>query len=232
MRKLRLLSIALIALSFILVNCVKEGPEGPVGATGPQGNAGTSGGAGATGPAGPAGPAGPVGPQGPVGPTGPSGSSNVTYSAWFTPTSWLDTTIGLPGAVKRALVLSPGVTLPFLQNGVVLVYMALNPATTGTTYQLPFTGYQGTGTVPLHFGFVTEPTKIIIWYGTLNGSATTYTLPAGYQFRYVLIPGSVLGGRLMSGATNISLDQFRNMTYDEVVRTFNIPSQGSNMRME
>ena len=222
MRNVRFLSVVLFAFAFIITSCVKEGPEGPVGATGPQGLPGSNGAPGTTGPQGPAGPAGPAGPQGPIGPTGPSGASNVTYSAWFTPPSWLDTSIGLPGLVKRALVTSPGVTLPFLQSGVVLVYMALNPATSATTYQLPFTASQGT-TVPLHFGFVTEASKIIIYYGTLNGSANTYTLPAGYQFRYVLIPGSVLGGRMANGSGTYTIDRLRKMTYSEIRSEFKIP---------
>ena len=233
MRNFRLYSIVILAISFVIISCTKEGPEGPVGGTGaqgPQGIPGATGPAGATGPVGPTGAVGPVGPAGPVGPQGPAGVTNVIYSAWYAPatTDWLDTTIGLPGAVKRARIAAPGITLPFLQSGIVLVYMAFTPATTARTYQLPTSLSQGT-TVPLHFGYVTEPGKMIYYYGNLNGTTTTTVFNTNYQFRYVLIAGSVLGGRMMSGAAaGYTEEQLRAMSYDSIRSMFNIPENGTN----
>jgi ABC-type amino acid transport substrate-binding protein len=88
MRKFKSLSLLLLASAFILVNCTKEGPEGPAGATGAQGPAGATGGAGA------AGATGATGPAGATGVAGPAGSANVIYSAWVTsPYASRDTTI-------------------------------------------------------------------------------------------------------------------------------------------
>src|SRR6476620_8000639 len=116
MRKFRLLSLLLLALTFILVNCTKEGPEGPVGATGPQGPAGSNGTPGATGPTGPAGPTGPVGPQGPQ---GLPGTANVIYSSWFNfaPTDWADSSMVNLGTAKRAIKTAPSATQGVLDNG-------------------------------------------------------------------------------------------------------------------
>src|SRR5690242_16273859 len=97
MRKFRLLTILLLAVAFIAVNCTKEGPEGPAGATGPQGPAGVQG------PAGPAGPAGPNGPAGPTGPQGPAGTANVIYSPWtdFVGATWSAATVEFGKTVRN-----------------------------------------------------------------------------------------------------------------------------------
>src|SRR5450432_1953648 len=114
MRKLRLLSLLFLAISFIVVSCTKEGPEGTVGATGPQGPAGGSGATGATGPAGPAGPAGSTGP------TGATGTANVIYYTWAPITSWADTTIPFVSSavVGRAIRTAPGITQAVIDQGI------------------------------------------------------------------------------------------------------------------
>jgi hypothetical protein len=229
MRKFRLLSLAIIALSFIITNCTKEGPEGPVGAQGPQGPPGLSGGTGPAGPAGPTGPQGPVGPAGPAGPAGATGTANVQYSAWWSPLSseWIDTTIGLPGPVKRALRPAPNITLGLLQIGVVLAYMAFTATTVARTYMLP-TQMMVTGQ-PMHtMAFVTEPGKMIYYYGTMNGNPTTLVFNTAYSFRYVLIPGGVsIGGRMLY--KGYTADQLKAMPYEKVASIFNIPANGSNL---
>ena len=88
MRKLTSLSLLLLAISFIVVNCTKEGPQGPAGATGAQGPGGATGATGSL--------------VVPVllarkallvqGPQGPAGTANVIYSNWFTIANWIDTT--------------------------------------------------------------------------------------------------------------------------------------------
>jgi hypothetical protein len=232
MRKIRLLSVLLLALTFVFVNCTKEGPEGPVGAQGPQGPPGSNGGVGPAGPTGPTGPQGPVGPAGPQGPAGLPGTANVIYSAWVSPPSsaWIDTTIGLPGPVKRALVTAPGITLGLLQNGVVLAYMAFTATTVARTYMLPTTMSTGiAGQPPLVMGFVTEPGKMIYYYGHMNGTPTTLVFNTNYSFRYVLIPGSILGGRMTTGpAAGYTEEQLKALPYEKICRMFNIPQNGSN----
>ncbi|MEO7983302.1 MAG: hypothetical protein ABI688_04395, partial [Bacteroidota bacterium] len=132
MRKFRLLSLLLLAIAFIAINCTKEGPEGPAGATGPQGPPGLPGTNGGTGATGPAGPAGPTGSQ------GPAGTANVIYSAWFTLTGWHDSTMLDVGLCKVDYKDAPGVTAAVISNGVVLSYSAPSAAST-FAYALPFT---------------------------------------------------------------------------------------------
>lgn len=226
MRKLRLLSILLLAISFILISCTKEGPEGPVGpigAQGPSGNTGTTGPAGPIGTTGPIGPAGPTGPQGPQGPTG---TANVIYSAWITDASaalWADTTILFYGSlIRRRNITAPGITQAILDQGIVLSYVRSG----GTVYALPFLFAFGGGTV----GVAGQPAVgrlIYILYNPLTGGAPPGGLLfSGLDIRYVIIPGGVLGGRAANqgvGGTGYTEAELKAMPYEKICRLFNIP---------
>src|SRR5258705_7467572 len=102
MRKYRLLSLLIISITFLIVDCTKEGPQGAQGPTGAQGPLGPVGPQGLVGPAGPQGIQGPLGAQGPQGPQGaqgpqgPAGTANVIYSTWATLSSWADSVISVP----------------------------------------------------------------------------------------------------------------------------------------
>ena len=229
--------LSIVAVSFIISNCTKEGPVGAAGQTGAQGPVGvngTAGSPGGIGVQGPQGPPGPAGPQGPQGPAGTPGTTNVIYSAWWAPAiaDWVDTTITLAGPVKRARRAAPGITLPFLQNGVVLAYASFLPATTARTYRLPLSVSQGT-TVPFHMGYLADPGKIIYYYGNMNGTPTTLVFNTSYSFRYVLIPGTTAGGKMMNGpAAGYTVEQLKAMEYEQICNLFNIPPNGSNMTAE
>src|SRR6185436_3214141 len=56
---LKITGVLIVAVSFFIISCSKEGPAGPAGATGPAGAAG------------------------PAGPTGATGVANVKYSNWI-----------------------------------------------------------------------------------------------------------------------------------------------------
>jgi len=181
MRKLSSLSLLLIALSFLLVNCTKEGPEGPAGANGAQGPAGANG---ATGPAGPTGPSGPAGPTGPTGPQGPAGTANVIYSPWVTVNA-ADWT-GNGTADQSKTLTAPGVTVAIRDQGVILVYAQYN----GLVRPLPFNDISTTN--PVQFDFY-SPAVGQILLRAYRPSGGFSLIPI--QFRYVLIPGGVAGGR-------------------------------------
>jgi hypothetical protein len=213
MRKFRLFSLLFLAISFIVISCTKEGPEGPAGATGAQGPTG------ATGPAGGTGPAGPTGPAGSTGATGATGTANVIYSAWAAQGSWADTTfpgVG-SGTLSRSLRTAPGITQAILDQGVVLTYWQF-PAT--TVQALPVLTV---GASPLQLNAALAVGKVIFYISSLiNGSASG--LSAGGLFRYVIIPGGVAGGRSSGvGGTNYTAAQVRAMSYSEVCTLFNIP---------
>jgi hypothetical protein len=213
MRKFQSLSLLLIAICFLTINCTKEGPEGPVGATGPQGATGTAGPAGA---AGPQGPAGTAGTQGPTGPQGPAGTANVIYSAWFASGAWTGTGTNNAFFDKAA----PGVTAAIRDNGVVLAYARLAADATNIR---PLPAQTGVG-----------PSAIIWAYFSPSVGNLRFTCdsPTGVvapsvlnEFRYVLIAGSVLGGRGQAtgvGGTNYTEQQLKSMPYQQVCRLFNI----------
>ncbi len=217
MRKFRLLSLLLLAVAFITVNCTKEGPEGPAGATGPQGPVG------ATGTTGPAGPAGPTGPAGTTGATGPAGTANVIYSTWLASNPWADTTLnGIGCAIYRRA--APGITTAILNTGVVLTYAQLT-GTNNSTMQLPFIFNFGT---PYQFTFVLYPGQISFLVSNINGTATTGAAWATTNlFRYIIIPGGVAGGRTTEKSCAINgrsytESQLKAMPYSEVCRLLNI----------
>ncbi len=112
MRKFKSLSLLLLASAFILVNCTKEGPEGPAGATGAQGPAG------ATGAAGAAGAAGATGPAGATGVAGPAGTANVIYSAWVTSPVCINELTTIDGTCHRVRHLdAPSLTSYHFKSG-------------------------------------------------------------------------------------------------------------------
>jgi hypothetical protein len=230
MRKFQSLSLLLLAIAFIAVNCTKEGPEGPAGATGAQGPAGSNGTPGGTGPAGPTGPQGPIGPQGPQGPTG---TANVIYSAWINEGTYADTTMASLGGGKarRFIVTAPSLSNAVLDQGLVLTYTR-NDLSPNTPLLLPW--HITIAPNLLEVGSRPTTQKIIYYFYYINAPATqpTGNLGANTQFRYVIIPGSISGGRSADGDAAIyngyTGDQLKVMSYAEVCRIFKIPANGSN----
>ena len=202
--------LMLVAVSLYTASCTKEGDVGPIGEqgvqgergekgdtgprgangakgdkgdTGPRGAAGAEGDKGdrgATGPRGETGPqgeqgdrgaTGPAGPRGATGPQGPAGSVNVIYGGWEA----LKTT-------GRSLVMNvPQLTQAIIDRGVVAVYVrAYKGETLIGTYPLPSNVSPG---IKINFTIA------------LNTIAITSDSDMGagdFQFRYVLIPGSVV----------------------------------------
>ncbi|MEO7922754.1 MAG: hypothetical protein ABIR30_03690 [Chitinophagaceae bacterium] len=231
MRKFKLLSLLLVSIAFITVNCTKEGPEGPAGPAGPQGPAGTPG---TTGPAGPAGPAGPTGPAGTTGATGPAGTANVVYSPWtaFTAPNWSATTVDIFGkTARRYTAAAPGITATMLSQGTILVYFQ-GGGSPGTVRILPYTTYNFTQPV----NQVIEPSfvvgSILINFYNLDNNLDPSTFtgtpgpPAtGNIYRYILIPGGVAGGRGVDpgvGGSGYTRAQIEAMSYSQVCRIFRI----------
>lgn len=226
MRKFRLLSLLALAFAFIAVSCTKEGPEGPAGATGPQGPVGANG---ATGPAGPIGPTGPAGATGATGPQGPPGTANVIYSSWATsPFATRDTTVD--GTLfKVTHINAPSLSQAILDQGVVLTYLRLTGVVPVTV--LPFASMAGGTTSIMATWNVLQ--KIFINRHTVNCNLAgcLLNISNAIEYRYVLIPGVVAGGRSAGvGGTNYTPDQVRAMSYEQVCRIFNVPSAGAGWR--
>jgi hypothetical protein len=223
MRKFPLLSLLLTAISFTLINCTKEGPEGPAGAIGAQGPAGSNGAPGATGPQGPAGPAGATGPQ------GPAGTANVIYGAWVNePANWgADTSmVSLNGGfAKRFIVASPSLVQSVLDQGAILAYVRgayTNNLPVALASSLPVTA-----TTYVESNYHPALGKIIYYFYIPNNAfaAVPYTSIAGgnAQYRYIIIPGGVAGRNSGIGGTGYTEAQLRAMPYSQVCHLLNIP---------
>ena len=220
MRKPRLLFLSFLAIAFIFISCTKEGPEGPVGAQGPQG------------PAGNAGTKGDKGDPGTPGSTGAAGTANVIYSAWISDASaanWADTTIILLGDCRRRNLPAPGVADTILNRGIIIVY-ARGSVTGNNPVPLAYNFFFNP--FSLSMGFIPANSKIILYIANVTSSASLAGtgLFWGGDFRYVIIPGGVAGGKIMNGAAaGYTVNQIKSLPYDQVMRLFNIPEKGSNI---
>jgi hypothetical protein len=223
MRKFRLLSLLLIALSFIIINCTKEGPEGPAGATGPQGPPGTNG------TTGPAGATGPQGPAGSTGPQGPAGTANVIYSPWtdFVNATWSAPVVEFGKTVRNYPATAPGVTASIVTTGVVLVYWRdqglPNPQ------QMPSISYNITQAVNQYLGFALLTGQIQIKFFNIDNTNDPGTFSgAGNSYRYIIIPGGVAGGRGVNehvaeiNGQTYSESQLKTMSYTQVCNLLHI----------
>ncbi len=234
MRKFSNLSLLLLAIAFLLVNCTKEGPEGPAGAIGPQGPLGLTGPAG---PTGPTGPAGPTGPTGPAGPTGPTGTANVIYTNWFATVTadWLVS----PGPpfwdTYYYIKAAPGVTQAILDNGVVLSFMknwAFDDGIGGVgrssaVVQLPWFADNFFGD---YYDFSLTGVGSIRYHYKSPNPWLQFVMD-GTTFRYIIIPGGVLGGRgVVNGNHTYTERELKAMSYDQIRELFKIPIAGSNIR--
>jgi hypothetical protein len=223
MRKFRLLSLLALALTIIVAGCTKEGPEGPAGATGPQGPAG---GIGPAGPAGGIGPQGPIGPVGPIGPQGIPGTANVIYSAWtdFVNATWSAPVVEFGKTVRNYPAPAPGVTSGIITTGVVLVYWRdiglPNPQ------QMPSISFNITQAVNQYLGFALLVGQIQIKFFNIDNVNDPGTFSgAGNSYRYIIIPGSVAGGR--SATLGYTVDELKAMPYEKVCSLLHIPASGS-----
>jgi len=227
MRKLRFLSFSFLSIAFIAASCTKEGPEGPVGAQGAQGPPGTPGANGANGAAGPA------------GPQGPPGTANVIYSGWiaspttFSVAGWMDTSITTIGTVSRANFPAPSMTQAILDQGLTLVYhtFAASPAvpTGGANAQpLPYNVGIGGGNF-VEVNYRPAVGRVFVYLHNVLPGTGGFGFLAGHYFRYIIIPGGVAGGRMISGtAAGYTIDELKAMGYEQVLQKFNIPREGSN----
>ncbi len=217
MRKLRTLSLYLFAITLLSISCTKEGPEGPVGAQGPQGPAGNTGLPGTN------------GINGTNGQQGPPGTANVIYSAWISDalaTNWADTTMPLLGGSRRRNLPAPGCVDSILQKGVVLMY-ARGGATGNNPMPMPYDFFFSPFSISI--GYLPALSRIIVYAANVGSSSTLIGtgLFWGGDFRYVIIPGGIAGGRMASGSGN-TVQELRAMSYDQVLKKFNIPVDGSN----
>jgi len=217
MRKFKTLSLLALAISFVVVSCTKEGPEGPVGATGPQGPAGANGANGTNGTNGATGPAGPIGPQ------GPAGSANVIYSSWQTPNNWRDTVLSGLTNCKVDNVTATSITSAVLDQGAILAYVKNTFGNNDGPFPLPYIYQTGFG-VQVTLSYLPAVGKMFYTQFTSDNSGSV--IASSRQYRWIVIPGAVAGGRYANGAQSYAgytKEQLKTMSYHDVCTTFSIP---------
>jgi hypothetical protein len=198
MKKYKLLSLFIVSVTVLTSSCQKEGPQGPAG---PQGTTG------------------PVGQQGA---TGPAGTTNVIYSSWQLSGSsnWIFNSFTLSGSQDAVYMYNrpaSGITSTVISQGMVICFMRNTGGPIGlqTSYvaQLPYTYISG-NTVD-HYDFTIPPAGGQIYFLYKNTISPLTTSALGFiEYRYVIIPGSIPGGRMKDP---------RAMTYHELCRTYGIP---------
>jgi hypothetical protein len=205
----------LMVILIVSIWSCKPGDPGPKGDTGTAGVNGTNGANGATGATGAT---GTTGSTGATGATGATGTANVIYSAWFTTTAWTKTTIFSIDNFDFNKA-APGITADILDKGVVLVFGKLNGYSTdfglsNNPVQLPYNVVYKSGVLNTDtWSFITSvgnlKIKFISDQNLYSGGPAT-----NYQFRYVIVPGGVAGGRLQS---------LQGMSYAEIKAMYNLP---------
>jgi len=216
MRKYRSTCLFFVSILFI-VSCTKEGPEGPVGATGPQG---------ATGATGPAGPAGPQGAQ---------GQTTAIYSPWFlTGTGWTSTGAAVYGARFLFDRASTVITQTVIDQGLVLGFMKGEPnlPTLSTqVFALPYSVGAGYGFTDQYELVLNAPGNVRFLYKS-TAPATAADIST-ISFRYVVVPGSVTGGRGVNSTITYegyTADQLKGMSYSQIRTVLNLPDDGTNIK--
>ena len=147
------------------------------------------------GPAGPAGPTGPAGATGSTGPKGDTGTANVIYSPWLDVTYGAgDTVHNNDGTIDTVLwvasITANKLTQAILDKGEIKVYFNWGTQANPDISPLPLLDPFFTGGLIINPEFLLQ--RIDLYS---NGNARTYT-DAGqkhFQYRYILIPGSVAG---------------------------------------
>jgi hypothetical protein len=132
--------------------------------------------------------------------------------------TWADSTHANYGTISRGNRAAAAVTAGVIDNGVVISYY--RDATSGVT-QLPYT--YGAGANIRQVNSLLNVGTITYFAANLSSGTATGMMPAG-EFRYVVVPGSISGGRFMSGAAmGYTPEQLKGMSYDQIRALFSIP---------
>jgi hypothetical protein len=129
------------------------------------------------------------------------------------------------GLVKIDYRTAPGVTASVLSSGVILGYLAPSASST-YAYPMPWI-YHGSNP-NLYVSFVPIVGRMIFFNKEINSAGGGIVPNAAYVYRYVIIPGGVLGGRLNEKAAEINgsvytESQLKAMSYHQICSLLNIP---------
>ena len=166
---LKIPCVLIVAVSFFVASCSKEGTAGPAGATGPAGAAG------------------------PAGPTGATGAANVKYSNWINVTF---SPVSPDSSLWRAQIAAPQLDDSVLNKGEIQVYWNIGSDSTHDQFvlSLPVLDillFNVNVSVNPYFSY-----QSIELLSNFNVSSFTQNRNNYFQYRYVIVPGGVnIGGR-------------------------------------
>lgn len=165
----------LLSITIFFTSCIKEGPAG---ATGPQGSTGAPG------------PTGAAGPAGAPGTPGATGTANVIYS------NWLDVTFtpNKDSSAWTSQITAPQMVDSILNKGEIKVYLNAGKDSTTKNFIVPLPIYDpfAVGAI-INVYFQTQKITLVASdnVGTFTSKGAKY-----YQYRYILIPGGKVAGRM------------------------------------
>lgn len=203
MRRIFLVFTLAVATAAMIVAC-KKGDPGPAGAQGP------------------------AGPTGPTGATGPIGTANVIYSTWagFQTADWKKDSATNLGYFLKAERNVTAITQAVLDQGLVLGFLRITGTKPEGPYQLP-TVLNPLGS-QVNIGIRPIVGKAVFFNQDLTQRYYGYTFDASYEFRYVIIPGGVSGRNVTQVYNGYTAEQLKAMPYEEVIKVFGIPAEGTN----
>jgi hypothetical protein len=140
------------------------------------------------------------GSAGPAGPAGPPGPDSVVHSKWITLSMALNVGTANDTFYTQTIV-APAITQKILDSGIVLTYLGFvdNNSITNVAIASPY-----------FFNEIFTPGSISLL------SFSNYT---GTDYRYVVVPGTVVAGNITSGpAKGLTKQQLKDMSYQAVIK--------------
>lgn len=175
-----------------------------------------------------------IGPAGATGATGAQGNpgtpAQVIYSPWVTsPYNSRDTTVD--GTCMRVRhINAPSLSTNILNQGVMITYFRIGSI---GPYKLPYISDAGGATNQINCIF--NPQKILVYRHTYNTCRFTSAIPESYpgqpilinlpqslEYRYILIPGLISGGRA-AGNNTTNVDELHLPGYDHAINLKTTP---------
>jgi hypothetical protein len=190
MKKISFSVVCCMLVMVLFVSCAKDGPAGATGATGA------------------AGPGGSAGPAGPAGVPGAPGTANVIYSEWLDVPYSIDTIIRLSNNTLDtsyfSVINAPKLTLDILTKGEIKVYFNLRTAASPVIVPIPY--FNGFSSIQPYFFPQSIELDATDNFGT-RGTGTSKI----FQYRYILIPGSVTGRSIIDWSKYSEVQKYLNL---------------------
>jgi hypothetical protein len=115
------------------------------------------------------------------------------------------------------------ITASVINSGAVLVYFRI---LSNESHPLPFVNFNASQ--PSTWSYQPQPGNMIYSFFLHTNPAFPYPASPSLsnQYRWIVIPGSVLGGRTLG----YSMDELKALPYEKICQLFKIPADGAGWR--